>query len=458
VPDSAHEGRVSAVARPILGIGGKSLHAEGRETSPISSRITRGSDPSRSAEHRRILHELTRAAGSLLYRPDVPVPDQHATCWCHRGLQRDRLIGERDPSIWRRRDGSGARVDGVITCGNVWTCPVCATSIRAQRREELEIAAKVANDRGLYRYLLTLTFPHQRTDNLADILDRLSKARQRFRNSRAYKRIMTDAGRVGSVCALEVTWSPMNGWHPHTHDLVFANRRGLGEGAPDDAGNLSSPAIDELKSAWLHCLDRAGLLPGDKVSDAWAHALNVRGGQYAADYIAKYGREESWSLSRELTEHLAKLGRGDDHVTPFQILDRARRGDDTAAALFVEYAAAFKGRRALTWTPGLKRDIGLAEVADEEAANRPEPNEHQVGHLSHDQFAMITSRAAMGELLQMIALYGAEDGQQVIDEWCAVIASRPRSHTGAIIKRHKGSAFVRADDGPAWRKAACVIE
>lgn len=441
-------GAVPAVARPNLGIGGKSLHA-GRSGKPEKT-------PARSAEHRRVLHELTRAAGSLLYRGDLAVTDQHSTCWCHRSLQRDRLHGDVDPSIFRRRDGSGARVDGVITCGNVWTCPVCATSIRAQRREELEHAAQESSRRGLYRYLLTLTFPHQRTDNLADILDRVGKARQRFRNSRAYKRIMDTAGRVGSVCALEVTWSPLNGWHPHTHDLVIAQRHGLGEGAPDEAGNLASPAIDELKSAWLHCLDRAGLLPHDKVTDAWAHALNVRGGQYAADYIAKYGREESWSLSRELTEHLGKLGRGEAHLTPFQILDRARRGDDTAGALFVEYAAAFKGRRALTWTPGLKAELGIAELEDEAAANRPDADEHQVGHLSHAQFSIVTSRAAMGELLQMVAMYGAQDGQQVIDEWVAVIEARPRTHSGMVRESHRGVTRVLDDAGQPWRVPQCV--
>ena len=399
---------LSAGRSADLGIGGKSLHAGRSE-----NRSPAGKNPARSAEHRRVLHDLTRTAGSLLYRRDLPVQDQHATCWCHRGMQRDRLLGDVDARIFRRRDGGGARVDGVITCGNVWTCPVCSNAIRAQRREELEHAAKAASREGLYRYLLTLTFPHQRTDSFRDILARMDKARQSFRNSRAYKRVMAAAGRVGSACALEVTHSDLNGWHPHTHDLVFAQPGGLGEGAPDEVGNLSSPAINELKSAWLHALERNGLLPHDKVSDAWAHALNVRGGMYAADYIAKYGREERWSLSRELTEHIGKTGRpaGEvEHLTPFQLLDRARRGDDGAAALFREYAEVMKGKRALNWSPGLKAHLDILDVTDEDAARRADDNEHQAGHLTAEQLAIVTSRAGLGELLQMVAMYGEHDG------------------------------------------------
>lgn len=54
--------------------------------------------------------------------------------------------------------------------------------------------------------------------------------RQRER-SYQYKNILGKEGsscRIGSVRSLEVTMSVENGWHPHTHDLVFTKASRLG--------------------------------------------------------------------------------------------------------------------------------------------------------------------------------------------------------------------------------------
>lgn len=79
-----------------------------------------------------------------------------------------------------------------------------------------------------------------------------------------------------------------------------------------------------------------------------AHALNVRGGNQAAEYIAKYGRDERWGQSSEMTRHYAKQGAAGErdgllHFTPFQLLIWAGSGDEWATRKFIEYARAIEG-------------------------------------------------------------------------------------------------------------------
>ena len=56
------------------------------------------------------------------------------------------------------------------------------------------------------------------------------------------------------------------------------------------------------------------------MNDVLEHGLDIRGGQYAAEYIAKFGKEQKWGLSREVTMHAAKTGSDNKGAHPFQLL------------------------------------------------------------------------------------------------------------------------------------------
>ena len=393
---------------------------------------------------------LTRMAQRLLFDKNLEAKDQMRVCWCHRII----VDASGDVGVYRVTDGSNARFSGVSTCGSVWHCPVCAAKITESRREELN-RAMVAHVKGHGdAYLLTLTFPHEADHPLGELIPKFDKAIRKFKSCYQYKNILGNkdgtAGRIGSVRSLEVTVSLEHGWHPHTHDLVFTKSNGLGELMfddsirMDDAGNLDSTPIQELKKAWVTILLKVGL--GDPVKITWMmeHALNVRGGKHAAEYIAKFGRDERWGASSELTRPHAKIGaigRDGDmiHFTPFQLLLWAADGDGWSCHRFREYAASFHGKRMLTWSPGLKKRLlgSDDEASDEEIAAAPLAEEVRAGDLTDSQFGILLSRNKVGEFLSYTArcCIDPETAQADIDDYIASLEAQPMTHSPARQKR-----------------------
>lgn len=440
---------VVAVGSLQLGISAKSVHAP------------TGAELGRRLKARRDRFDLVRQASRILYDPARLADAQHRTVWCHRSVKN---VSEK-AYIWRRQDRSSSRMTGVTTCGNVWTCPVCSARVAERRREEVEAAMKAWIATGGYVYLLTLTFPHDREHALAELVlgskSLFAKALQRFKNSRAYKRILGTPskpgqyGRAGSIRSMEITWGDENGWHPHTHDLVFA-----APGLEHDQG-----AIDELKGAWISALMKSGLGEQGKVEWMWKYALDLRGGQYAAEYVNKFGHDCKWGVSSEITRQHAKAGMrtisDHRHVTPFQILAWAASGDGEAHHLFREYAAAMEGKRMLYWSPGLKGRFNLAELDDDELAGADGPDldpfalpvESMVAEISADELALVTSRHALGELLELVCLIDDPDRdhiQAVVGDFLESLRERSPSGKATIrVKRWQAPGFSVREGVPA---------
>lgn len=382
-------------------------------------------------------YALLRTAQGLLWKKGKEWRDQHRTCWCSRSLKRE----SGSVSVYRNADGSGASLTGLNRCGEIWTCPVCAAKISEQRRKELSAALVAHVGNGGAAYLVTLTFPHEADHLLSELLERFTNARQRLQNSKTWKGVWKDAGRIGSIASLELTVSQENGWHPHLHMLVFADAAGLGEGDPiNEAGDLDSDAIRQLQRQWVNLLIKVGLGDGSKITDMMAHALNVRGGNQAAEYIAKYGRDERWGQSSEMTRHYVKRGSmergGTMHSTPFQLLAWAGEGDGWSIARFTEYAEAIKGKRAVTWSPGLKKALlGTEEErTDEEIANDDAmPEQEHIGDIEQDQYQTILRANMLPDFLR----YVAESAycQTDLDDYLAAISTLPAVRSGAVIQR-----------------------
>lgn len=381
-------------------------------------------DTRRNSLRRR--HQLLRTAQSILFVKDRDPKQQHRTVWCHRHVVTDFAM-----PVFRQLDGSRARLGKVKTCGSVWACPVCASKVAEQRRRELTHAMVQHVQGGGHAYLLTFTFPHYIGQGLAELMEPFTKARQSFQNCRAWKAVMEKANKLGVVNSLEVTYGGANGWHPHLHMLVFCDAGAFGEGEPDDAGRLTGAAIEHLRGEWVRLLEKRGLVDGSNRQWAGHYALDVRGGKGAAEYIAKWGHDEAWGMSSELTSAHAKVGKRDawgarEHYTPFQLLAMAQAGDGHAICAFREFVAVFDGKRMLTWSKGLKAHFGVAEMDDDEAAAEQElalDDEHQVGELEQDQLQVLTRFGRLGDFLAYVAEHGHQDGaQQLIDDWVAAVA------------------------------------
>jgi len=414
-----------------LGISGKSINQPG------AARVPGESVPKMAK------YSLLRTAQSILHDHGKAAAEQHRTCWCHRGVANP----SDSVAVYRQTEGESARLHGVTTCKSVWTCPVCSARICAVRQAELSEGMKYWIDQGGYVWLMTLTFPHERDMPLADLLPKFTRAKAFLKNSKTYKRILGKGVRRGSVSSLEVTIGE-NGWHPHQHDLVFATPDAFGQVRELDHGRKASREIDELKEAWYVALRKAGLCEQDQMSDVLAHGLDVRGGQYAAEYVAKFGREQKWGLSREVTMHAAKVGTDNKGAHPFQLLAWAGEGDGLAAQQFREYAEAFEGKRMLSWSRGLKKELtGQEDMTDEEAADRDMPDEEVIGRIDSEALAILSSRRLLGAFLGHVAraCTDRETAQAQINEYLEWAKTLPRQARGEVKVKMHSRGFMHVD-------------
>lgn len=279
------------------------------------------------------------AAANLLKGHD----DRLAVRLSHCGyVARQQVVAlERDAATRR------AGFDGLKTCASVWCCPCCSPRISAKRKDELDALLAGARAGGLAVVMLTLTARHDRSMALASFLDALKAAKKLLRQRRDWRAVVKPVF-VGSVTATEVTQGG-NGWHPHFHEILVLDC------SPADALGL----VESLRSGWLANLNGVGL-SGNHA------AFQVQSANAVGAYVAKFGAAEELALAG------SKRGRNGSRG-PWQLLEDARDGDKRAAALWIEYALAFRGRRQLVWSPGLKARFGVGEVSDEDAAAEIEP-------------------------------------------------------------------------------------
>jgi hypothetical protein len=144
------------------------------------------------------------------------------------------------------------------------------------------------------------------------------------------------------------------------------------------------------------------------------HGLDLVAGNKAAAYVSKWGIEE------EMTKGHLKKGKKEGHVSPFGLLDLYAEGDKKAGELFVEYCEAFKGKRQLTWTKGLREKIGMEkEKTEAEILNKPdEESELFISVISHTWDKIIRSNRLL-EFIGVCERGTKEDAQGWLDdlEW-----------------------------------------
>jgi hypothetical protein len=282
-----------------------------------------------------------------------------------------------------------AHFGGLIQCGSVWLCPVCAAKITEKKRKQLKHVNDKHKEWGGSIYLTTYTIQHDRHDDLAELLGKFMKARRNMKAGRAGMALREDFQVFGTVSVLEVTWSPENGWHVHVHELVYCMLPEM------DMQGFEATA----RAAWKHAAAKQGL------------AMNEHGFQldrtYGAvgDYIAKFGHEpakdsEPWGVESEMTKGHMKKGRAERHLTPFGILAAIQDGEEELKPIFAEYARCFKGHKQLNPSPGLFKAYGEVEKTDEElVAEEEEEAVVDLVLLDDDQWAAVVGNDIRAELL-----------------------------------------------------------
>ena len=346
-------------------------------------------------------YDKHKAPAERLHLQDVAaklLPD-HRVAKCGRALNGRQGAGV---EVLQRVAGEQGFFAGLQTCASVWCCPICAAKVSERRRQELKAAMEQHKAAGGCIDLLTLTIRHDRHDKLADLLRKLAKALSSFTAHYGVRAIFQEMGVIGAVRGLEVTHGRRsevnNAWHPHIHALQFA---GVGVDLVDHTPAQRLVWQNRLYDYWAGACVTAGLKPPSR-----EHGVDLAGGDKAGAYVTKMGLEASkWDYSHELTKansKRAKTGEG-----PFDLL-RSIDADDTdrqAKALFIEYAAAFHGKRQLYWSPGLKKRYAVADLTDEEIEAQKEEKATILGIILKPAWKDVLACQGRGTVLRL-AIYG----------------------------------------------------
>lgn len=308
--------------------------------------------------------------------------------------------------------GGAAGFSGVQHCGSVWSCSCCGAIIRGKRSEEVQQAASWWEAQGGQFLFLTFTVRHYAEDPLSRTMDAVTDAFTGMINGAPWKRFARRHGIRHFIKSQEVTLGWENGWHAHLHVLLLVDlpgaARDLAEDArvaweesddwaaehgkhhaakvkkaqrrDDDAAEaqrISLQGIGEARAAeirgwlsdrWIDMVVRAG---GREPSRRrGVDVRTVRDGNVVALYVSKLqeGDRGGWAIGQEMARQDMKKGRLDSLV-PLELLDLdglSEEEAERAREYWVEYVTTTKGRRAMTWSRGLKAAAGIDELDDEQ--------------------------------------------------------------------------------------------
>ena len=353
---------------------------------------------------------LSRSARSRRFALKSVVNDIYPnsrTSKCHRIRAPQQQV-----EIWRGLSAGiagKAFYKGLYTCGKLWTCPVCAAKISERRRPEIKQAIEEAKKQGLRVLFVTQTIKHGLDMALSDSLTAFTAADKLLWSSRSGASIRDQFGIEGTIKITETTWGETNGWHPHKHILMFVS------------GNSSLSEIQAtLTYRWILACMKQGL-----PAPSLGRAVTVQDGSYADKYVSK------WGLEDEMTKSHSKVAKNGG-FTPFALLQNILdTGDAQSWQLFKEYAEAFKGKRQLVWSKGLRARLlpDQLELSDEELASSEDVDVEAVFWAS---LSIQEWRAVRHFKYESVLLDKSEDSSspQVLQSWLDSVSDSYRFARG----------------------------
>jgi len=304
-----------------------------------------------------------------------------------------------DGTVQVRADGRAVGYAGLSTCGSVWACPVCNARIQAVRRLEVGTALAWGLASGSAAFG-AYTLRHHAGSSLDATWRGLSRCWQAVARDKVVRNLRESAGLVGIIRAAEVTHGA-HGWHPHLHPVLLFS------------GRVSDAQVHELHAAqfraWSAAADRFGL----SAPVLGAQDLHrVTGGQAHAelgDYFTKASyAPSSEAVGWEMTSTQTKSRSRGEGRTPWDLLTAVHvEGDADALDLWHAWERDSKGKRALTWSRGLRAAVGLdVEATDEDIAAEEVGSKADAGFVVAD-WAPMRARPTLGaELLAVVGPAG----------------------------------------------------
>ena len=288
------------------------------------------------------------------------------------------------------KDHGAYSFQGLFSCGSVWSCPICSSRIAQVRCNEVATAFKIwrsigeENGKTHTQIMVSLTVPHHFDQSINSLRSSFMKTRVIMKNQQELKKNPTfktwgmlceKYGIKGTLSAIETTYG-FNGWHPHSHDILFIDRE------------LTNDELDEFKAylttAWIYACRRTKVkMTPDQEYYMFQKSVHVRKAPTAEQYVSKFGLvmdekqandeyenhkdilNPGWGAAQELTKSHIKKSRGDKGYTPWDFLriidefPEDRKLYLRFGRLFREYSRAFFGCRQLFWSKGFKDEIGI---------------------------------------------------------------------------------------------------
>lgn len=308
--------------------------------------------------------------------------------WDYSSIPRCRKCGRvtvtADGSVGVRANGESVGYAGLSTCGSVWACPVCNSRIQAVRRLEVGVALANVHANGGGAAFGAITVRHHAGQRLDGLLGALTYGIARIGRDKRVKALRESMGYLGRLQALEVTQGAY-GWHPHRHPLALFQR-------PPAAGDLTELHLAEFRAFRAGVVRKGYDAPLDVAQVLMPVVPDT--GEALGDYFAK-SEYSAHAAAWEATSTQSKKGRRGSR-TPWGILEGARAGDADDLDLWNEYERATRGKRALTYSRGLRSLVGLGtEATDEEIADAEVGDREDTGFRVAD-WAPVVRRPELG--------------------------------------------------------------
>jgi Replication protein len=287
-----------------------------------------------------------------------------------------------------------AVLTGTVACDSPWLCPVCGPRLSRMRTDALGPQAREYQEKGYSSWLLTLTAQHNRDTPLCVAIDLFTKAWAYLKRGKAWNEKAKKCKGLEYIRGYDLTWTESGGWHLHFHLVVL-----IGPGDRGFIGALQEFERDNGKPKHQGRFKADGQETAEWLLDRWKTAVEANGGRvswsgldmrqaanaeaavaYAAT-IAGVGKHTEKAKEKEVD--LAEMRKGFSTVmeaigaagkrgqsygsrTAAQIREDALTGCAKSRALYLEYAEATLGLRAVVVSQGLTLDPEKVEKEEEE--------------------------------------------------------------------------------------------
>lgn len=289
--------------------------------------------------------------------------------------------------------GARAHFGGLQSCSSPWICPGCSAKIQAGRAAEVGGAVEKWISAGHGVVFVTLTMRHRKGQGLKMLWDALSKSWSRVTRSASWAGSTRQVGLrqrygiAGFIRAVEVTVGE-NGWHVHTHALLFT-KSVLDE---DEAKTFG----DRLFARWSAAVQAQGLeAPLQRAQDVRVVDTAQSGVQQVGRYLAK---NTYTGLGAEVSAGGWKTARKGNR-TPFEVLacihEAVSAGEEIDAedlALWHEWERVSRGRRQVNFSRGLRDLLEVEERSDEELAETETAEEaeaEEIGRIAAEDWKRV---------------------------------------------------------------------